>query len=235
MATLSLNTSITSSHKDDFYSGAYNDGTYNWAAIINLYGNYFTTSGTPVLPEYMTFDGKVKGVWAGIDPGCDLSGYYSYAYCYFDWINAFYYDFSNPSNPNNYFFLEKIAAIYGGMSAESFVNRTTVSINVKDASGTPLSGVSVFVSCYDTQFILWEDKGSTTDINGNASITYFNPPLYPWNSSVYRRYKITASKIGYGTVSKDETIPNQPTYPSTGAVNLQLSACVAPLITFALN
>lgn len=237
MATLSLNTSITSTHKDDFYSGTYSDGSYDWSAILNLYGNYFTDVGTPVPCEYMTFDGKVKGVWTGISPGCDLCGYYSYAYCSFNWIYAFYYDFSNPSNPDNYYFLEKIAVIYGGMSAESFINRTTLNIKTTDISGSPLQGCKIDIMPYYTDYIVWSGTITlTSDSTGNASTTFFNPPHYPWNSSSYRMYYIVANKTGYKSSYVDETIPNQQTYPSTGSVNLQLSiSCTIPSAALTLS
>jgi hypothetical protein len=46
MATLSLNTSITSSHRDDFYTGVFNDGTTDWAAIYNLTYRVYRISAT---------------------------------------------------------------------------------------------------------------------------------------------------------------------------------------------
>ncbi len=216
MASLSLNTSITSSHKSDFYTGVFNDGTYDWVAILNLYGSYFTDSGSSVPCEDMVMYGRtqISQNWKELGK-YNMCGYYSYCYMYFNWTYGFWYNFSNPSDTDNYQFFDKVRVNYGGMSAESFVNRTNLNIHTMDALNNAVAGASILVSCASfCSNYQWADKTTTSDGSGNATVTFFNPPVQTYNPQGYHLYRISATK---GTLSgiKDETIPNQQDYLST--------------------
>ncbi len=217
MATLSLNTSITSSQKDDFYTGIYTDGNnIPWAAIYNLYGSYFTSSGSPVPCEDMVMYGRTQISQSWKELGrYNMCGYYSYCYMYFNWTYGFWYNFNNSGDPDNYQFFDKVRVNYGGMSAESFVNRTNLNIHTVDENNNTIGGASISVSCYSLcGNFRWTDISTTSDGSGNAIVTFFNPPAYTSNPTMYRGYRINASKNTLSGI-KDETIPNQQDYSST--------------------
>lgn len=225
MATLSLNTSITSTHKSDFYTGIYNDGKYDWVVILNLYGNYFTDFGSPVPCEDMVMYARtqISQNWKELGRG-NMCGYDGYCYLYLAWAYGYWYKSSNPSDPDNLQFYDKLRVNYGGMSAESFVNRTNLNIHTVDALNNIISEASITVSCAPLcDNYQWTDKITTSDNNGNATVTFFNPPVLTYNPRGYHLYRITATK---GTLSgyKNVTIPNQQYYPSESTfVNVQLS------------
>jgi len=158
MSTLSLNTGITSSHTNDFYSTT---GEY-WIKVIGVRGNYFSNSECPP-GSPMDFYVRIAGtnIWKPLG-GCSGFDYYyppCYQYCTWDFINARYYNFSNPSDPDNYKFIDKIAVIYLGLRNESFVNRCTINITAVDNNNTPLSGVKILDSnvstINDSNFMAW--------------------------------------------------------------------------------
>lgn len=216
MATLSLNTSITSSHKDDFYTGTYVDGNnISWVAIYNLYGSYFTDYGSSVPCEDMVMYARtqISQNWKELGR-YNMCGYYGYCYMYFNWVYGFWYNFSNPNDPDNYQPLDKVRVNYGGMSAESFVNRTSLSIHTVDSNNNTLGGVSLLISCYSNCVTPISDINTGSDGNGNATTTFFNPPRAPYDPGIYRIYRIRATKDTL-TGLRDEIIPNQQNYSST--------------------
>jgi hypothetical protein len=217
LATLSLNTSITSSQRDDFYTGVFTDGNnIPWVAILNLYGSYFTDSGTSVPCEDMIMYGRTQISQSWKEMGrYNMCGYYSYCYIYFTWAYGFWYNFNNSGDPDNYQFFDKVRVNYGGMSAESFVNRTNLNIHTVDTNNNTIPSASISVSCYSLCGNLqWIDKTAVSDSGGNAAITFFNPPGATYNPSTYRVYRISATKNTLSGI-KDETIPNQQDYSST--------------------
>jgi len=225
MAILSLNTSITSSHKDDFYTGVFIDGNnYPWAVIYNLYGNYFTDPDSLVPCEDMIIYGRtnISQNWKELGRS-NMCGYYGYCYMYFTQHYGFWYNFNNSSDPDNYQFFDKVRVDYGGMSAESFINRTTLNIHTLDINNNIIGSAPITISCYSNCGSYQNPNiNVTSDIFGHARATYFNPPKVPGDPEVYRIYRINAAKdtlIGY----KDEIIPNQQYYPSESTyVNVQL-------------
>lgn len=237
MASLSLNTSIKSSHKSDFYTGVFTDGNgIPWAAIYNLYGNYFTSYGTSVPCEDMIMYARtqISQNWKELGR-YNMCGYYGYCYMYWDWTYGFWYNFSNPSDPDNYQFFDKVRVNYGGMSAESFVNRTNLNIHTIDVLNNNVAEASINLSCNSfCSNYQWTDKMTTSDSNGNALVTFFNPPVQTYNPSGYHLYRINATKDTLNG-TKDETIPNQQSYPSSGYVNVQLICSEQPQCSLTIS
>ncbi len=168
MATLSLNTGISSSHINDFYSTS---GEY-WIKVNGVRGNYFSDSACPS-GSPMDFYVRIAGtdIWKSIG-GC--SGFdYEYPPCWqscaWDFINARYYNFSNSSDPDNYKYIDKIAVTYSGLRNESFINRCNVSITTVDNNNIPLPGVKILDSniptVNDVNFMAWTFKNSGDDID----------------------------------------------------------------------
>lgn len=233
MASLSLNTSITSSHKTDFYSEIFTDTNNTpWVVIYNLYGNYFTEVGYSVPCEDMIMYGRTYTTqhWKEIGRA-NMCGYYGYCYFHFNWIYGFY---SNLGDPDHFEFFDKLRVNYDGMSVESFINRTNLNTHTLDVNNDNINNALLTITCYSicdyypwSKFI-WTNKTTTSDNNGNATTTFFNPPGGCYYPDMNRVYKINATKntlSGY----KIETIPHQQYYPSEqSSVNVQLICSEQP-------
>jgi len=238
MASLSLNTSITSSHKSDFYTGVYVDANNTtWMTIYNLYGSYFTDINTEVPCEDMVIYARtnISQNWKELGR-YNMCGYYGYCYMYFTRKNGFYYNFNNTSDPENYQPYDKIRVNYGEMSAESFVNRTNLNIKTVDINNSIVPNSNITLSChsicesYSWSPFSWSNINTISDNNGNSTISFFNTPGGPYYPTTYRTYRINATKnslSGY----KDEIILNQQDYPSSGSVNVQLICSEPPQCT----
>lgn len=146
MATLSLNTSITSSQKDDFYS-VY-DPAIGFHTIKSVYANYFSNDSNCPSTDWIWYQRIAEsGVWKEFFRYCCND--YQYSPCYssdhFDFIYPFYYNFNNTSDPDNMKPIDKIGVTFAGMRSESFINRMFVNINVKeDTTNKPLKDVEVY-------------------------------------------------------------------------------------------
>lgn len=218
VATLSINTSITSAHKDYLYSTYYNDGTYNWCAIIDAYGNWFDSGNSTPCETMMWYLRIQDGTWYHPTPlECNLCGYYNYAYCRASMLLVM--------NPQNIFY-DKVRINYGGLQVESFINIIRgLNVHVTDTLNNPIQNATVNVTCLSTPYMTWSDVSSLTDANGNTQLSFFNPPRIPWDYTQYRTYRITATKTGMQTITQDHIIPNTDYYPTySTSVEMKMQA-----------
>ncbi len=142
MTTLTLNTSVTSSHKDDFYSTT----DEYWIRINNPIGNYFSDLDCPY-GNPMDFYARIyeTNTWKYIGGCPGFDHYYPpcYQYCEWNFIYVRYYNYDDTNDPDNYKYIDKIAVTYLGLRNESFVNRCFVNITAIDNNNIPLYGVTV--------------------------------------------------------------------------------------------
>jgi len=150
MATLTLGTSISSSHKDDFYSTT----SEYWIKVNNVHGNYYSSDSDCPYGNPMDFYVRIYGTdtWKSIGGCSDFDYEYAscYQYCVWDFVYARYYNFNNPNDIDNGKYIDKIAVTYLGLRAESFVNRCFVNITAKDSNNVPLPGVKILDSNIST-------------------------------------------------------------------------------------
>ncbi len=233
MASLSLNTSITSSHKSDFYSGIITDVNNNdYVAMYDIYGNYFTDINTPVPCDDMVIYARtnISQNWKEISR-YNMCGYYGYCYIHLNYVYGFYYNYSNPSDTDNWQLYDKLKVYYDGTTVESFINRTNLNIRTVDINNNSIGNSSISISCYSNCASPIPDINTNSDSNGNVISTFFNPPKAGYDPHVNRIYRINATKntlSGY----KDEVIPNQQYYPSEQtSLNIQLICYESPQCT----
>ncbi len=161
MATLTIGTSVSSSHKEDLYSTT---GEY-WIKIDNVSGNYFSDNSSCPGGNLMDFQVRISGtdIWKSVG-GCNDFNYYDYpCYQYCQW-NFLYGRYDKPSDSYHTRYIDKIAVTYLGLRNESFVNRCHVNITSVDNNNIPLRGVKILESniptTNDTNFMAWTLENS---------------------------------------------------------------------------
>lgn len=147
--TLSLNNSITSNQRDDFYSSTTTPGK-----IIDVYGNYFTNIGDCPTTDWVWYKRISKTQeWKEFNRYCCSD--YALPICH----SSSYLPTVDTTHLGEY--IDKIAVEFNGLRAESWVNRCKVHITAKkDTLNTPLKDVEVYREHFEniTSFAVERDN-----------------------------------------------------------------------------
>lgn len=141
MATLSLNTSITQSHKERFYTKG------GYAPLI--YANYWGDYNVPTPCDDFVFELLVNGKWKFVDSIYNCGGY-TYAYQSYYFVEYWWKKDEDYYKP-----IDKIRVKFAGLTAESLLNFAKIKIYTKDKSNVPLKTVEILrTSAIDSQVIV---------------------------------------------------------------------------------